>query len=77
MELRELIRLAKKQGWTVARNGKGHPVFWAPGANPDERPTVTASGTPSDHRSMLNLIATLRREGLDVPHRGRNPKKGP
>jgi hypothetical protein len=76
MDFKTLVKIAKANGWQVETNRKGHPVFWAPGADRAGRPTVTGSGTPSDHRSIANLAAQLRREGLPVPHKGHTPKKG-
>lgn len=75
MDIRQIIRLAEALDWTVDTNSKGHLQFWAPDADRDGRPTVTAARTPSDHRSIKNLSAELRRAGLPVPHRGHTPKK--
>lgn len=75
MDLKTLVKFAKRHGWTVTYNASRHPEFWAPGADPKGRPTATGSGTPSDHRAMNNLVGELRRNGLPVPHRGRTPKK--
>lgn len=75
MDFKQLAKIAKAQGWTIDSNSKGHPTFWKPGADRAGRPTVTGSGTPSDHRSMNNLIGELRRNGLTIPHKGRTAKK--
>lgn len=75
MDGKALTKFARDNGWTVDTNSKGHLVFWAPGADLNGRPTVTGSGTPSDHRSNANLAAQLRRAGLPVPHKGHTPKK--
>lgn len=60
MNLREIIRAAKDQGWEVTKTSRLHVKFIPPG----DRPPVYAPGTPSDVRSMANTIAQLRRSGL-------------
>lgn len=59
-ELKEITREAERQGWRVGETKKGHPQFFAP----DGENIVTGSGTPSDHRSIDNLVARLRRYGF-------------
>jgi predicted RNA binding protein YcfA (HicA-like mRNA interferase family) len=59
-ELKEVIREAENQGWTVRRSKKGHLQFFAP----DGKSIVVSGGTPSDHRAMPNLIQRLRRHGF-------------
>jgi hypothetical protein len=59
-ELKEITREAERQGWRVGATKKGHPQFFAP----DGENIVTGSGTPSDHRSIDNLVARLRRYGF-------------
>lgn len=59
-ELKEIIREAERQGWRVGKTKKGHPQFFVP----DGENIVTAAGTPSDHRSIDNLVARLRRYGF-------------
>jgi len=59
-ELKEIAREAERQGWRVGKTKKGHPQFFAP----DGENIITAAGTPSDHRSIDNLIARLRRYGF-------------
>jgi predicted RNA binding protein YcfA (HicA-like mRNA interferase family) len=59
-ELKEISREAERQGWRVGKTKKGHAQFFAP----DGEGIVTAAGTPSDHRSIDNLIAMLRRYGF-------------
>jgi hypothetical protein len=49
-------------GWRGTR--KGHPVFYHPDPN---GPAITASGTPSDRRAILNLLALLKKAGLIWP----------
>jgi hypothetical protein len=60
-DLKKLVRAARKQGWTVEQTKNGHWRFKAP----DGIGLVHASGTASDHRSMANLLAQLKRYGFD------------
>ncbi len=64
MDLRDIEKAAREQGFRVERTKKGHPVFYPP--DPKKNP-VYGSGTPSDHRSIRNLLAELRRAGLVWP----------
>ena len=61
-DLKSLRRLALDQGWRVVRTSRGE--MWYPPQK--DRPAVTVHLTPSDHRAHLNMIAQLRRSGLDV-----------
>jgi hypothetical protein len=61
MDMTMLARAARRQGWEVRRTRRGHVLF----VSPDRTvPLIYGSGTPSDHRSVLNLRARLRRAGL-------------
>lgn len=64
MDLRKIEQAAREQGWRVERTTKGHIRFVPPDAT---MPMVIASGTPSDQRSIKNLIAQLRRSGFIWP----------
>jgi predicted RNA binding protein YcfA (HicA-like mRNA interferase family) len=64
MDLRNLEKAAKEQGWEVGRTKKGHPKFVPP--DPTKR-IVVGSGTPSDRRAIRNLLAELKRQGLIWP----------
>ena len=64
MDLREIERAARAQGFTVGRTNRGHLKFTP--ADPTKQ-IVIASGTPSDHRALKNLIAELRRQGFKWP----------
>ena len=64
MDLRELEKAAREQGWKVDRTRRGHPRFIP--ADPS-RQIVVGSGTPSDRRSLNNLLADLKRNGLIWP----------
>lgn len=57
----QLVKKAKKQGWTVQYKGK-HPRL----VSPDGSYFVVMPLTASDHRSFLNTRAELRRAGLEV-----------
>lgn len=61
--LKRLLELAAEQGFTVERTSKGHITF----RDPDGRRVATASKTASDHRSLKNTTAHLRRGGLKIP----------
>lgn len=62
-EIKRLVALAEEQGWTVEVRRTNHLCFKAP----DGESMVFAPATPSDHRSMKNVRAQLRREGLEDP----------
>jgi len=64
MDLRDIEKAARAQGWTVTRTSKGHPKFIPP--DPSQH-IVIGSGTPSDQRALRNLIAELRRQGFVWP----------
>lgn len=55
--MRPLVDQATKEGWTVSYTSKGHLRFTHPCGALVHGPT-----TPSDHRSLKNLKATMRRE---------------
>lgn len=57
--IKEWMKLAIEQGWTVEKTGGGHWKF-----KPPTGPFVIAPSSPSDHRSVLNLRSELRRKGL-------------
>jgi predicted RNA binding protein YcfA (HicA-like mRNA interferase family) len=60
-ELKEIVKAAEKQGWRVKQTKKGHLMFLAPdGVN-----KLTTGGTPSEHRAIDNLLASLRRYGFE------------
>lgn len=58
--LRELVDVARRQGWRVERNN--HIKFYAP----DGHTIVVAACTESDVRAIHNTKARLRRAGLHV-----------
>ena len=59
-EFKELRREAERQGWRVVLLKGGHWRFYAPGG----KGIVHAGGTPSDHKSLANTVADLRRYGF-------------
>lgn len=57
---RPYVKAAQKQGWAVDFTTRGHLKLVPPsGGTP-----IFSSGTPSDHRSVKNFAARLRRAGL-------------
>jgi hypothetical protein len=61
MDFRKVVKEAQRQGFHVEQTKKGHWRFTPPDPS---KPIVIASGTPSDRREILNLIAQLRRSGF-------------
>lgn len=61
-EIKEIIREATQQGWRVERGGK-HYRAYPPSM---ESPPQTIPITPSDYRGYKNLLAQLRRGGMDI-----------
>lgn len=57
-DIRTLIKDLEAQGFEIRRTTKGHHRVYR-----DGQPVCTLSGTPSDHRSMKNSIAALKRAG--------------
>lgn len=52
----KLLRAARKRGWTIRRSKRGHPrATWVDGT------TVVVALTPSDHRAVHNLRASMNR----------------
>lgn len=52
MDLRDIEKAARDQGWRVERNRKGHPVFYPVD---ESKPAIVGSGTPSDRRAILTF----------------------
>jgi predicted RNA binding protein YcfA (HicA-like mRNA interferase family) len=61
VDFRDVVKQAEIQGFVVSRTKKGHWQFVPPDST---QKIVTAGGTPSDRRAILNLIASLRRAGF-------------
>lgn len=58
-DLKAAAERARKAGWTITQTRSGH-LAWKPPSGQ----TVFCPGTPSDHRSIANVISKLRRAGL-------------
>ena len=61
-ELNALIAALNDQGFTVRITRRGHYFVTKNGV-----PVTTFSGTPSDHRSIRNGLAALKRAGFRPP----------
>jgi hypothetical protein len=72
VNLRDLEKAAKRQGWRIDRTTAGHPRFWPPDSS---TPPAIFSGTPSDRRAIRNFLADLRRKGLAWPPEGKGRKR--
>lgn len=59
-DFKKLKKAAEKQGWEVGKTRKGHWQF----KPPNNGEIVVTSCSPSDHRSILNFTARLRKGGL-------------
>lgn len=60
-DLEALLREAEKQGCRVQQGGNNHWKIYAPNGT-----IIVTGSTPSDHRSVLNTRARLRRAGVVV-----------
>lgn len=60
-EMKALVAQARKQGIAVAHTRNGHVRFRTADGS-----IVTAPSTPSDHRSIRNTLAALRKHGFTV-----------
>lgn len=59
MSMRTLRKRALAQGWRIEPTRNGHERWLSPSGG-----TAVISGTPSDHRALLNARADLKRAGL-------------
>ncbi|GAB2746940.1 hypothetical protein [Sinomonas soli] len=62
-DIRKLCKELEGQGFDIRQTRRGHFLF--------EREGVVVAGmakTPSDHRSIKNCIASLRRAGFEYAH---------
>lgn len=58
-DLKDLVRAAERQGFTVKHTRKRHLQFISPTGK-----VVTAGGTLSDHRAVANIRSYLRKAGF-------------
>jgi hypothetical protein len=72
VDLRDLEKAAKRQGWPVDQTKDGHPRFWPPDG---VTPPAIFSGTPGDRRAIRNFLADLRRKGFRWPPEGKGKKR--
>lgn len=63
-KFRRLVKAMRAQGWRVEITGGCHYRFVPPDPL---QPMVHTGSSPSDHRSVRNLEAQLRRAGLVLP----------
>lgn len=56
-----VARALDDAGWAIGMRGSGHIAFTGPKGE-----LVIGPSTPSDHRAVKNLLANLRREGLEI-----------
>ena len=75
-----IFEAAIAAGFEEDETKDGHPRLTPPKGLIDpytQRPAapITFGKTPSDHRGDKNQVALLRRLGVDLPHKGRTPKK--
>ncbi len=63
-EIAQILGELDRQGFEVKMGGSGHWKVYA-----DNRLITTLPATPSDHRSLRNAIAILRRAGFVWPPR--------
>ena len=59
-DVRPLVKAAQQQGWTLDFTKSGHVKMIPPAGGAP----IFASKTPSDHRSLKNFAAQLRRAGV-------------
>ena len=60
-ELKRIIALAIRQGYTVELRNNGHYKFTAPSGR-----FIFTSSTPSDRRALSNILSDLKKTGLDL-----------
>lgn len=61
-DVRELVRKLEQQGWRIDTTGR-HVKCYPPDRS---RQMVVLPSTPSDHRSLRNAVAMLRRSGANL-----------
>jgi predicted RNA binding protein YcfA (HicA-like mRNA interferase family) len=63
--LRKAARLAERQGWHIDHKRGGH-LKWYP---PKPGAMIVTPSSPGEGRAITNVMAKLKRAGLDVPGR--------
>lgn len=61
-DTRKVLKEAERQGFEVRTSRTGHPMVYR-----DGQFVAQAASSTGDHRSIKNLIATLRRAGFTWP----------
>lgn len=61
MDIRKVVKEAKRQGWRVETTKSGHLKFLPPDRT---KRACVFSGTPGDQRAIHNHIAAMRRQGF-------------
>ncbi|PMR75296.1 hypothetical protein [Billgrantia endophytica] len=69
--LQPLIDFAQSEGWQVMRTSGGHLKFVKPGL-----PAIYTSSTASDHRTIRNARAQLRRAQRQADEPQASPTEG-
>ena len=59
-EIKRIVKALETQGFYVERSGKGHLKV----KNERGGTVYVMPSTPSDHRSLKNTVAELRRKGI-------------
>lgn len=63
MDIKDIVKAAGKQGWTIERTKGNHIKLTPPDPTMSQ---VILPGTPSDWRSLKNVTSQLRRAGLKI-----------
>jgi len=59
-QIRDLLKEAERQGWTVDERRKGYLL-----KSPDGVTMVSLHKTPSDHRWLQNTLREMRKGGFE------------
>lgn len=69
-EMKQLQKLAEKQGWVVTMTSKNHTKWMSPFGG-----IVISSSTPSDRRTLTHLKRDLRVNGFIEIKKGKGRRK--
>lgn len=72
LEMDKIDRLVRSLGWVVDKTGSGHRRYTSP-----EGKRFFFAWTPSDHRSLLNAKAVLRKNGVPFPKPSKSKRRSP